>query len=96
MGIDGLEDYEPSDEGFRRLVLPDGHAEIIEALIKTRKATGIKKIEARHSRALGKPIDDAESMGAGFHADLVRGKGNGLIILLHGAPGVGKTSSAGK
>ena len=26
--------------------------------------------------------------------DLVRGKGKGLIILLHGAPGVGKTSTA--
>lgn len=26
--------------------------------------------------------------------DLIRGKGNGLIILLHGAPGVGKTSTA--
>lgn len=26
--------------------------------------------------------------------DLVKGKGKGLIILLHGAPGVGKTSTA--
>lgn len=26
--------------------------------------------------------------------DLVKGKGRGLIILLHGAPGVGKTSTA--
>lgn len=26
--------------------------------------------------------------------DVVRGKGRGLIILLHGAPGVGKTSTA--
>lgn len=29
-------------------------------------------------------------------ADIVRGKGKGLIILLHGAPGVGKTTTAGK
>ncbi|KAJ5377843.1 uncharacterized protein N7496_005252 [Penicillium cataractarum] len=28
------------------------------------------------------------------HSDLIRGKGKGLIILLHGAPGVGKTSTA--
>ena len=28
------------------------------------------------------------------NVDLVRGKGKGLIILLHGAPGVGKTSTA--
>jgi ATP-dependent Lon protease len=28
------------------------------------------------------------------HVDLVRGKGKGLVILLHGAPGVGKTTTA--
>ncbi|KAL1634803.1 hypothetical protein SLS58_010546 [Diplodia intermedia] len=31
---------------------------------------------------------------AGGSMDLVKGKGRGLIILLHGAPGVGKTSTA--
>jgi len=29
-------------------------------------------------------------------ADFVRGKGSGLIFLLHGRPGVGKTCTAGK
>lgn len=29
-------------------------------------------------------------------ADFVRGKGNGLIILLHGSPGNGKTYTAGE
>ncbi|KAL8369921.1 hypothetical protein RB595_000330 [Gaeumannomyces hyphopodioides] len=32
---------------------------------------------------------------SGGNADIVRGKGKGLIILLHGAPGVGKTTTAG-
>ncbi|KAL3298182.1 P-loop containing nucleoside triphosphate hydrolase protein [Colletotrichum asianum] len=31
-----------------------------------------------------------------WSADFVRGKGNGLIFLLHGKPGVGKTCTAGK
>ncbi|KLU87170.1 hypothetical protein MAPG_06173 [Magnaporthiopsis poae ATCC 64411] len=31
---------------------------------------------------------------SGGNADIVRGKGKGLIILLHGAPGVGKTTTA--
>ncbi|MCJ1385544.1 hypothetical protein MMC17_008667 [Xylographa soralifera] len=31
-----------------------------------------------------------------FEYDIVRGKGKGLVILLHGAPGVGKTFTAGK
>lgn len=42
-----------------------------------------------------KPVKGAE--GDGIEArqdDLVRGKGEGLIILLHGVPGVGKTSTA--
>ncbi len=29
-------------------------------------------------------------------ADFVKGKGSGLIFLLHGKPGVGKTCTAGK
>lgn len=37
-----------------------------------------------------------ESLNDKEQVDLVRGKGKGLIILLHGAPGVGKTSTAGE
>lgn len=39
---------------------------------------------------------DRQRVGAEdeMQTDLIRGKGNGLIILLHGAPGVGKTSTA--
>ncbi|RAH70577.1 ATP-binding protein [Aspergillus aculeatinus CBS 121060] len=35
-----------------------------------------------------------EALDRNSQADLIRGKGKGLIILLHGAPGVGKTSTA--
>ncbi|PYI36976.1 hypothetical protein BP00DRAFT_491558 [Aspergillus indologenus CBS 114.80] len=35
-----------------------------------------------------------EALNRNSQADLIRGKGKGLIILLHGAPGVGKTSTA--
>lgn len=37
---------------------------------------------------------DLDELEASHDADLVRGKGKGLVILLHGAPGVGKTSTA--
>lgn len=30
-----------------------------------------------------------------WSADFVRGKGSGLVFLLHGKPGVGKTCTAG-
>ncbi|RSL48360.1 hypothetical protein CEP54_012954 [Fusarium duplospermum] len=43
-----------------------------------------------HTQKLGANKD------AKIGLDLVRGKGRGCIILLHGVPGVGKTSTAGK
>ncbi|KAL2673850.1 hypothetical protein Neosp_012294 [[Neocosmospora] mangrovei] len=43
-----------------------------------------------HTQELSPNID------AKIGIDLVRGKGRGCIILLHGVPGVGKTSTAGK
>ena len=67
-------------EGFKSLILPDGVADLVEGLVQTH--------------------DPNKVVTAGFSAeprhqvDLVRGKGKGLIILLHGAPGVGKTSTA--
>jgi flagellar biosynthesis GTPase FlhF len=30
------------------------------------------------------------------HRDVIEGKGQGLVLLLHGPPGVGKTMTAGK
>ncbi|KAL8857165.1 MAG: hypothetical protein Q9178_006220 [Gyalolechia marmorata] len=39
-------------------------------------------------------MSHALSPGDRHQVDLVRGKGKGLIILLHGVPGVGKTSTA--
>ncbi|KIX95890.1 uncharacterized protein Z520_08598 [Fonsecaea multimorphosa CBS 102226] len=63
------------NDGFQKLVLPNGHKEIVRALINTHA----RKLEADKSR---------------YEFDVVKGKGKGLIILLHGAPGVGKTSTA--
>ncbi|QYT04743.1 AAA domain-containing protein [Trichoderma simmonsii] len=36
----------------------------------------------------------SNNVGKQMHFDLVKGKGKGVIILLHGVPGVGKTSTA--
>ena len=74
-----VEDIKESGNGFGSLVLPDGHKEMLLALVQT------------HSK--GKKIEvglKSESR----QMDLVRGKGKGLIILLHGEPGVGKSSTA--
>jgi DNA polymerase III delta prime subunit len=63
-------------------VLPRGHKDIVEALVKT------------HSRG-DRPVRDAVGdEDNDRREDLVRGKGKGVILLLHGVPGVGKTSTA--
>ena len=76
--LDDVEDVKYSN-GFDDLVLPPGHKETVEALVN------------RHSS--GNNIADNRTE-AKRSMDLVTGKGKGLIILLHGAPGVGKTSTA--
>ncbi|KAL7907756.1 hypothetical protein GGI35DRAFT_454729 [Trichoderma velutinum] len=48
----------------------------------------VKSLVAQHFRDKDSLTTQADQ------SDLVRGKGKGLIILLHGAPGVGKTTTA--
>ncbi|CAG8949094.1 hypothetical protein HYFRA_00002223 [Hymenoscyphus fraxineus] len=67
--------------GFDGLELPGNHKEIVQGLVETHFKN--KEIEQKSVK------DDR-----GFGFDLVKSKGKGLIILLHGAPGVGKTSTA--
>lgn len=65
-------------DGWNKLQLPDGHRETVLALVQNYSEVG-------------------DSGGAGaetFAMDLVESKGKGLILLLHGEPGVGKTSTA--
>jgi SpoVK/Ycf46/Vps4 family AAA+-type ATPase len=67
---------------FRDLVLPDGHAMLLQALIKD------------HIQLPKQGAEKSNEIADGFGMDVVAGKGKGLIILLHGVPGVGKTSTA--
>ncbi|KAF5658408.1 TOB3 (member of AAA-ATPase family) [Fusarium circinatum] len=64
---------------FDLLVLPPGHREMVESLV------------TQHF------LDKASAYDETDEVDIVRGKGSagkGLILLLHGAPGVGKTTTA--
>ncbi|KAI4608845.1 hypothetical protein J4E83_008884 [Alternaria metachromatica] len=65
--------------GFDKLVLSDDHKSILESQVR------------EHFR---KRVSQATTGSMENDMDLVRGKGQGLIILLHGAPGVGKTCTA--
>lgn len=74
---------EPSfDEGMiNSLVMHEGRKNILKALSKS---------FARRNK------HDKVVPGDMWSADFVKGKGSGLIFLLHGKPGVGKTCTAGK
>lgn len=66
---------------------------MIEGLVmdKARKATLISL-----AKSFGRRNKLGEEMSRSmWSADFVRGKGAGLLFLLHGRPGVGKTSTAG-
>jgi hypothetical protein len=67
-------------EAFDRLVLPNKTKDMVKSLVMVRAAQrGLKE-----RRVLDSMRDD-----------LIAGKGNGLIMLLHGGPGTGKTLTAG-
>lgn len=67
---------------FKDLVLPENHGPTVRALVDT------------HERLRASPSSPEEPQSIASTLDIVKGKGAGLIILLHGPPGVGKTSTA--
>lgn len=67
------------ESGWDDLVLPGNHRAMVQSMVETHSA-GPKTTAAR--------------AGGGPEIGLVQGKGKGCIILLHGVPGVGKTSTA--
>ncbi|KAL8365341.1 hypothetical protein RB595_004242 [Gaeumannomyces hyphopodioides] len=83
--IDSLRNLDEvnGEPGFRKtrfedLVLPRGHKKLLQALIKQHTSAG----------------DETVHLSKEFSMDIVYRKGKGLVILLHGPPGVGKTSTA--
>ncbi|RGP60190.1 protein msp1 [Fusarium sporotrichioides] len=72
------DETEDDKTAFGQLVLPSGHKKMVLSLIS----------QHFRNKATQRERDEDEQV------DIVRGKGKGLIILLHGAPGVGKTTTA--
>ena len=66
---------------FEQLVLPKRTKNLVKGLVMVRK----------------QPLEDSElQIGLkGMRDDIIAGKGSGLIMLLHGGPGTGKTLTAG-
>lgn len=77
-----VEDAKFSNQGFDNLVIPEDHKKIVQALVQ------------HHTKRPGTAVADMKKLNQEFSMNIVRGKGRGLIVLLHGVPGVGKTSTA--
>ena len=77
--IDNVKPVTWNKEAFDRLVLPAKAKDLVEALVMARASRDMHQRDSR----LQKRRDD-----------LIAGKGKGLIMLLHGGPGTGKTLSA--
>lgn len=77
--VDSIQPVAWNKKAFERLVLPASTKKLIKALVTVRTSQkGIK-----------------QGLGiAGKRIDITSGKGNGLIMLLHGGPGTGKTLTA--
>ena len=86
--IKDIEEMGDETDEFKDLVLPRDqekyYKEVIKVLVKTHARGPRAAINANTPRL--EPISR--------DIDLVKGKGKDLFILLHGVPGVGKTSTA--
>lgn len=60
------------------------------------RASSTVEDKQRLTRATPSETDGNEKAAGFWSADFVKGKGQGLIFLLHGKPGTGKTYTAGK
>ncbi|KAL6718251.1 hypothetical protein ACLMJK_004339 [Lecanora helva] len=76
--------FRGTGSGFDDLVLPAGHKKLLQAVVRHQISDPLLV-----SDLPDRNLDEDE-----FSMDLVKSKGKGLVILLHGAPGVGKTSTA--
>jgi SpoVK/Ycf46/Vps4 family AAA+-type ATPase len=87
VAVSGLRDVTFNEEAFARLVLPDSRKQLIKALVLSHAQSS--------STASSSPVLVSPA-GAGGRAttDVIEGKGEGTIFLLHGPPGVGKTLTA--
>ncbi|KAI1081441.1 P-loop containing nucleoside triphosphate hydrolase protein [Whalleya microplaca] len=96
--ISFIEEISLNIEAFDDLVLPKNYRTLIKSLVD-RHSLGSRPVEqkAEKDHPSVKRPDSPSIQRENSHQDtlsIVKGKGRGLIILLYGVPGVGKTSTA--
>lgn len=87
------------EAGFDQLVLPDGHKEMVKSMIRQHlrdKSAPADGDQTDIVRGKGTNLHSTRTTETTCHIYLTLFVGKGLIMLLHGVPGVGKTSTAGE
>lgn len=79
VNVNNLREIEENRDKFKNLVINPDHEGMLRALVES------------HFRR--KDINETTAIST-TNQDIVQNKGRGLVILLHGVPGVGKTSTA--
>ncbi|KAI0556213.1 hypothetical protein F4679DRAFT_591076 [Xylaria curta] len=79
LDVRSLKSIPTSDDVFNDLKIDPSHRFMVVSLVKSH-------LEKQAAQKLRPSIS--------MNQDLIRGKGSGLVILLHGVPGVGKTATA--
>ncbi|CEN62690.1 hypothetical protein ASPCAL09322 [Aspergillus calidoustus] len=77
--IESLKEVPVHQNAFKDLQIDKSHKRMVKSLVKS------------HFR---KKDLQKQPASIGMNQDLIKGKGSGLIVLLHGVPGVGKTTTA--
>ncbi|KAJ5999258.1 hypothetical protein N7451_007068 [Penicillium sp. IBT 35674x] len=80
--------YAFRDRKFVRL-----NVELLRPIVKSEHVFRDLKIDQEHKRMI-RALIKAHFLDERPSLDLIQGKGSGLVILLHGPPGVGKTATA--
>ncbi|KAI0401647.1 hypothetical protein F4802DRAFT_579320 [Xylaria palmicola] len=79
-GIESFFMIATEDDPFDNLKIDEKHIRIVQSVV--------------WSHFQRKSMESSSIFHSQMDQDLIRGKGRGLVILLHGAPGVGKTATA--
>ena len=82
-----LQDTNAANTAFKDLVLPPAHKKMVRALVS-------HHVRGFHGSTGTVQAKKQTTDGIVSSFDLIHGKGRGLVLLLHGVPGVGKTSTA--
>lgn len=89
MSVLGFREIEFRNDAWDRLVIDRDYKELIRSLVGQSAVPGV---EQRREVKVGESGEERKEEKKGLLEDVVEGKGGGLIIALHGQPGVGESS----